>query len=330
MKEIIWYRLFLFFFTFLLYSDIIMGKKRGVIMRMMNMSEKRFDNLEPLILPNHVYNTEAKLFVLEEKNKWKKRKYVLKKLFNDSGRLFSNKLYTINELIDKSDEISIPELVLPDRLVSIYGNIVGFTMPYIENINLQTILNSYEYSNEQKIGYFKEIGEILEHMKKIRDYTSVTEFYLNDLHENNFILNKETGKINVVDLDSCKIGFNSAFAARYLNSKSPVNVVSKYRKVSSAIYNDYRILPDENTDLYCYIIIILNYLYGGNVSDLSMPEFYGYLSYLHELGVSYELIDKIALVYTEKDNENIYPYLDEFVGVIGRSHHNVYKLVRKK
>ena len=299
-------------------------------MQIMNMSEKRFNNLEPLDLPNHVYNTEAKLFLLEEKKKWEKKKYVLKKLFNDSGTVFSNKLYTINELIDKRSEIDVPELVMPEKLVAIYGNIVGFIMPYIDNIDFKTILNSYEFSNEQKIEYFKEIGEILESIKRVREFTSVNEFYLNDLHENNFVLNKETGRINVVDLDSCKIGFNSAFAARYLSYNSPVNLISKYKKVTSAIYNEPRILPDHNTDIYCYIIVILNYLSGRNVSSLSMDEFYDYLSYLHSLGISYELIDMLALVYTEHENINPYEYLDELSSVVGRSHYNVYKMLKKK
>lgn len=298
-------------------------------MQIMNMSEKRFNNLEPLDLPNHIYNTEAKLFILEEKRKWEKKKYILKKLFNDSGTVFSNKLYTINELIDKGSEINVPELVLPEKLVAVYGNIVGFIMPYIDNIDFKTVLNSFEFTNKQKIEYFKEIGEILESMKRVREFTSVNEFYINDLHENNFILNKETGRINVVDLDSCKIGFNSAFAARYLSYRSPVNLISKYRKVPSVMYNEPRILPDYNTDIYCYIVTILNYLSGINVSNLSMDDFYDYLSYLHKLGVSYELIDILALVYTEHDNINPYEYLDELASVVGRSHYNVYKLLKK-
>lgn len=297
-------------------------------MQIMNISEKRFNNLEPYILPNHIFNTEAKLFMFEDKNRWERKRYLLKKLYNDSGTVFSNKLYTINELNDKKDEIDMPELVMPEKLIAIYGNIVGFLIPYVENINFKTLLSSYDFSNKQKIDYFKEIGEILERMVRVREFTSVNEFYLNDLHEANFILNKETGKINVVDLDSCKIGFNSPFAAKYLSHNSPINDVSKYKKVNSAIFNEQRFLPNYDTDIFCYIIMILNYLYGGNVNGLTMGEFYDYLIYLHELGVSYELIDMLALVYTEHANVNPYEYLDELVNVVGKSHHNVYKLKR--
>ena len=52
--------------------------------------------------------------------------------------------------------------------------------------------------------------------------------------------------------------------------------------------------------------MLLNYLSRINVVELSIDEFYDYLEYLHSIGVSYELIDMIALIYTEHDNINIY------------------------
>lgn len=298
-------------------------------MKILNMSEKRFNSLEPFELPRDVLSTEAKLFVFEDKNRWKKEMKMLKKLHNDSGTLFSNKLYTVNELIDKSEEIDIEELVLPEKLVSIYGKIVGFTMPLIDNVNLKTVFNSMEFSNKQKIEFLKEIGEILEKMRKLREYSSVHEFYLNDLHENNFILNKQTGRINVIDIDSCKIGHNLPFPSRFLTNKSPINEIAKYKKISTAIKGA-NILPDENTDIFCYILTILNYMSGMNLNNFTIGEYYDYLSYLGELGISDELLDIFSLVYTDKDNVNPYEYIDELANVVGRSHYNVYKLKRKK
>ena len=299
-------------------------------MEILNISEKKFNTLKPFELEKNIFNGEAKLFVYEEKNKWDKQQYILKKLYNDFGTVFSNKLYTVNELIDKKRFIDIDELVMPDRIVTIDSKVVGFIMPLIENINFKTMLDSIEFSNEQKIAYFKEIGEILEKMRKVREYTSVHEFYLNDIHENNFILNKETGKINAVDLDSCKIGHNLPFVSKYLSPFSPINEFSKYRKVTSGLSVGGCILPDQNTDIFCYVITILNYLVGRNINNFKMVEFFDYLTYLHTLGVSYELIDKFALIFSNKENENPYEYLDELVNVIGKSHYNVYKLTKKK
>lgn len=295
-------------------------------MKVLNMSEKKFSELEHYELEDSIFNTEAKMLIYESKNKWLKKKYILKKLYNDSGTVFSNKLYTVNELSDNKDLINIDELILPERLVSIHGDIVGFLMPFIENINFKTVMDSNDFSIEQKIDFLKEIGEILEKMKKVRMYTRISDFYLNDIHENNFILNKETGKINVVDLDSCKINNNLVFASRYLSSFNCIDNVSKYRKIDDNISVGGMYYVDENTEYYCYIIMILNYLYGSKITELNIAEFYNYLSYLHDIGGSYELLDMFSYIYMEKDNINPYEYLDELKYIAGRSRHNVYKL----
>lgn len=298
-------------------------------MRVMNISEKKFDSLKPLELPNDILNTESELYIIEDKNKWAKRQSVLKKLYINSGTVFSNKLYTVNELIDNKDKINIDELVMPEYIVTIYGKIVGFTVPYVDNINFKHVLDSVEFTNSQKIDFFKQVGQILHKMSNVREYTSVKDFYLNDLHENNLIFNKKTGKINVVDLDSCKIGDNFPFVSKYLSPISPINEVNKYRKLNID-YIGGSFIPDENTDLFCYTVMILNYLYGGRITSLSISEYYDYLTYLHSIGVSHELVDKFSLIYTEKNNENIYEYLDELVNVIGRSNQHVYEYVKKK
>ena len=85
-------------------------------MQILNMTKKRFDSLEPLDLPNGIFNTEATMFLVPEKNKWRKKQEVLKKFFNSSGEVFSNKLYTINELIEKREMIGIDELIMPTSL----------------------------------------------------------------------------------------------------------------------------------------------------------------------------------------------------------------------
>ena len=66
-----------------------------------NISEKKLSFLEKLKLPSNVLNTESEIFIFESKNKWDKNKKVFKKLYVDEGEVFGNKLYTINEEINK-------------------------------------------------------------------------------------------------------------------------------------------------------------------------------------------------------------------------------------
>lgn len=293
-----------------------------------NISEKKLSFLEKLKLPSNVLNTESEIFIFESKNKWDKNKKVFKKLYVDEGEVFGNKLYTINEEINKKDDIAMEELILPEQLVSVKGKISGFTMPYVESINLKTILDSCEFTTKEKLLYLKQVGEILEKIKKVRVYKNVSNFYLNDLHASNFILNKQTSRINVVDMDSCRIGNNMSVPSKYLNKNAFISEVSKYKKVNNNIGGVYE--ADENTDLYCYTMMILEYLYGDKLTNLSIGDYYVYLEYLSSLGVSKELLDKLALIYSSKDNENPYEYLPSLEEFYGKTSNWAFKNARKR
>lgn len=279
-------------------------------MEIINFSTYKFRKLQKLKLHPKLLNCEAELFIIDDKNKWESDYKVLKVFFNNQDDIFSNKLFTINSLIANKDKINISELVLPEKLASINDKITGYTMPYIENTNFEILLSNFNISNKEKLTYFKQIGSILEKMKTIRNNTSIKDFYLNDLHEGNFILNHKTKKINVVDLDSCKINNNKPFAAKYL---SPISIISDI--TSKYIHNnEYRypgfIIPNENSDLYCFNVMVLNYLLQTKISKLSIEQFYVYMNYLRSIGLPYKIVDKFAKIYQCVNNENIVDDLD--------------------
>lgn len=127
-------------------------------MEVINLSSRSFKGLRTLELPNTVYNTEGKIYIYEDKDKWNKRIHLVKKLYINSGPIFSNKLATINSLVDYQDDIDMPELVYPEKLLTVNREIVGFTMPYIPSTNLKEILTSSKTPAEVKIKYLKDIG----------------------------------------------------------------------------------------------------------------------------------------------------------------------------
>ena len=312
-------------------------------METISLTKKRFESLTPYELPNYVYNTEGTLYVLPIKNRWATAFKLLKRLYLTNGKIFGNKLQTINSLIDNKEELAIDEIVFPEKIATVGGEIVGFTMPLIESINLSTALKSQEISNERKINYLKQIGEILAKMKLRRDYTSITDFYINDLHESNFIVDKND-TVKVIDIDSCKINGNGIFNSKYLSRKSFISEVYKYGKNNECNINpDYpytyhkystditgAFVPDENTDLYCYIIVILNFLYGDNIGNFTLQEFYDYLEYLQKIGINQELLSYFEKIATCSENENPYELLDCLIPYIGRSNYHVYSYNRKK
>lgn len=310
-------------------------------MQTINISKKRFESLKKYQIPNYVYNTEGTIYELPIKNKWETQIKLLKRLYLTNGLVFGNKLQTINSLIDNKNKINIEEIVFPEKIAIVDSQIVGFTMPLIESINLKQALMS-NIPNETKIAYLKQIGEILEKMRLVREYTEISEFFINDLHESNFIVDKE-GTVKAIDIDSCKINGNQAFNSKYLSSKSFINEICKYQKNNCQepskyktytkekyAYNQGLFIPDENTDIYCYIMIILNYLYGEDISKFSLQEFYEYLEYLKTIGISLELISYFEKIASNSQNENPYELLDNLIPYIERSNHKVYKCIKRK
>ena len=143
-------------------------------------------------------------------------------------------------------------------------------------------------------------------------------FYINDLHESNFIVDSNDN-VKVIDIDSCKINHNKIFNSKYLSSRSFINEIYKYGKNIDSTDTEYHkystdvsgaFIPDENTDLYCYIIVILNFLYGENTARFTLQEFYDYLSYLESIGVDKELLSYFDKIVDGSPNENPYELLD--------------------
>lgn len=274
-------------------------------MQIINMSKTKLNSLEPLILPKNVTSTECELFKYPYYGKEK----LLKKLHRTDGIIFANKLYTIGALNANKD--SMPSnFVLPESLVSINKKIEAFTMKYIKGINLSVILNNPDITYEEKIHYLKSIGRILEQMQNIRKYTNLNNFYLGDIHEDNFLVERDKQEIYIVDLDSCKIAGNKSFPGRYLTNSSLIKYNNtKYQTLlQTDDLADYKI--DENTDIYCYIIMILNYLYDGRVDRLSLDKFYDFINYLEDIKVNIELIECFNKIVVGGNNINPCNYLD--------------------
>lgn len=292
------------------------------------LSRKKFEQLQPLPLEKTIYNTEGQLFIYEEKKGWKKSPKIVKKLYINEGDVFGNKLATVTSLISRNKELSEElDVVVPEKLVVVDKNLEAFTLPYIESSNFSIVLKDRKISESQKLEYFKQIGQLFEKMGYFRQYYNLPDFFLNDVHEANFIVDHKTNQIKAVDLDSCKINNNKPFSAKYL---TPSLILSYLEPKYKPCYEEHAgyYYPDENTDLYCYCIMLLNYFFNGNISELSINEFYDYLQYLKDIGFPKEMVDIFSKLFSLENNQNPYQYIDEIPQNFMRANKNVFKHVR--
>ena len=64
----------------------------------------------------------------------------------------------------------------------------------------------------------------------------MVDFYLNDIHESNFIVNPYKKTITAVDLDSSRVCSKANFASRYLTPLALLNnVKDKYKIIEDAL-----------------------------------------------------------------------------------------------
>jgi len=299
------------------------------MMENINLNKKQFNNLKELELPKDLFVAESKLYIFPVYNGWNSITKLFKKFEINNKKLIENKLKTIKTLINFKELINIKEIVFPEKIVLIENEFAGYTMELVKSINLEQALESNEISNERKIKYFIQIGEILEKMDSVRKYTQLKDFYLNDIHENNFIIDLNTDSIRVIDIDSCKINNNLTYTigSRYLQANTIASKIPKYKQDETFVYGC-SFIPSKDTDLYCYNIMILNFLYGGGIDELTIEEVYDYLEYLLSIGVDLKLVNIFKKVLSNSPNENPYKYLNELIKFCGKAHKTVYKIRR--
>ena len=275
----------------------------GVIMEIVNMSKENIESLK--VLPLKIYNSGGDLLLFRYNNILR----VLKMLNNISIEKYQDHIAII-KLLDEYREFMPKGFVLPEFFVTEDDIIKYFAINYVSGRNLSVILRDRKVSIDDKKYYLKEIGNILHQMKDIRKNAELSNFYLGDLHEDNFMVDRQ-GILRTIDLDGGKFIGNKSPISKYLSGFSLISDcnISKYKfEMENPYFCSYMV--DENTDIYCYIIIILNYLCNGNINNMGINQFYQFINYLNDIGVDKELLNCFERIITDGDNINPYDYID--------------------
>lgn len=295
-------------------------------MEYINLSSRQIKRLAKLQLGKNVFATEAtEYFYVDQSNKKPEMK-VFKYFDDDMGKDKLERLirYDRNRIILND---AVNEFVLPEKIVKTDDINVGFTMPYIENTNLADFLQFKDVTNKTKLNYLKKIGEILNKLDSLRKYNlDFNKFALGDLHEGNFIIDNN-GDIKVIDLDSAYFGLDNELPAcgKYLftNWNLEIDVLQNKYQYTGQYYD--LVVPDKNTDIYCYYMMILNFLYKGDVCNLSLEEYYDYLYYLEKIGISKEFTEGCRRIYYNADNINPSDYVNSLERYVNKSNKMVYQ-----
>ncbi len=288
-------------------------------MEIRNFTSNQFNKLSLYELPKEVTAIESQLYFYRYLN----QDMLLKKYFRaDDSQYIGNKLLTISLLLHYKEQINIPQLILPEKLVSIDNVLSGFIMRFLKNnVNLSTLLYDKNIDMEEKIKLLKSSGKIIQAVHHVDPHIN---FFLGDIHESNFVYHYDDKTLYGVDLDGCKIGNNETYSIRYCSFNEKLYDLEQKYPMDE---NDDPI-ANYNTDWYCYATMILNTIGQGKVYKLLIDDLYDYLQYLKDCGIGTELIDYFANLYTLKKNTSPVPLLNEIPKHIERANIKVFAKVK--
>ena len=269
-----------------------------------NLSERQFKKLERLQLSDSITTTESRQFVyIENKGNIKRQKELLKIYYIDTPSNMSNKISVVSKLLENREYLDIPELVLPESLISINGDVKGIKMPLIEtNINMIFLLNNSNVKLKTKLKYLKEILTILQKLLNI--YELKDNFFLGDIQESNFIFDVEEQKIKVIDVDSSYFNGTIPFPARYLSSNKVIDTFDKKfpRDINSNLH-----IPSRETTYLEFAYMLLNVLSNYHSNRFSYDDYYRYLAQLSSNGIDKKLIYFFESLYSVEQTIDLLP-----------------------
>ncbi len=263
-------------------------------MEAINLSKWKYKHLKYYILEENVVSTEGTFYY----NPYNKKE--LLKLYDTLDKKYLEyKKDACISIINAKDIINVPELNLPKDLLYVDNEFKGIVIPKITGINSSIILSDNFVSLKSKLDILKQIGSILQ---RIKENGKDLNLSFSDVHPDNFMIDRQNTVIGI-DTDSMTIK-NYQGRINYFLHKNPW--ISKIDKYHTGIYG--LIDPDSNTDIFCFIMMILNVLSGEKIYTLSLDDYKKYLDKLDKLGINSDLLKACASLY-ENGKNNINPYL---------------------
>ena len=281
------------------------------------LKESDISKLKRYPLPG-IWNSESIIYYYKKDSDM--NSVLLKKLLITDPRIINKRVETIDKLRDS--ELSLyKELILPEDVIVVGGKKAGFTIHEVTNsITLGEYLKKTRIPNANKIETLKKVGELI---KKIQSQKQ--EFYFCDLHEYNFLIGKN-GEIFVIDLDSSSTTKTRLVIDTYLVMDSKTHKVDKYKVKKYGVQS----YPSINADNYCYNTIVLNFLAGKRLNELSYNEYFDYINYLYKSGIIPEEMREIyANHYSDKKNELVTDYIDSIPEKYERGTYRVYQALKR-
>lgn len=265
-----------------------------------NLSKLELSNLEKL--STNSTNSEGIFYFYNTSNE-KKLIKIIRDFYNRYTQIGLKNIKILKEY-NGIISLEFPEFVLPEALVYIENQFRGYIMQYINGITLSDYLNNPNIPLEEKLHTLKEIGKLLD---KLSNFKKIPyNIVLGDFHENNIIITDDY-QIRIIDLNGMCLNPEDIPNCKYLNIAVD-ELRHKGPKYEVNILGE--VTPNNDTDIFCYGMILMNFISQCEFAKLPYYEIKRYLNHLKLIGFSIEFIDCIEKLYSSNKNENPYPYIE--------------------
>lgn len=255
------------------------------------------------------FNTESKIFRYED--------YVLKYFNCEVNKYCKDRILTELDKCRKDIIEYLPEIVMPEFFFYFNEVFRGYLMKFIDGRTLNSILKDDSVSFDKKREYLIKLGEFLEKLDNVRNVNNkLNTLYLNDLHANNVIVTLDSG-LRILEPDSMSFKGVDNFPAYYLE----VPYGSKLLKLDNKYkigYNSFllsenieyeEMRPNRESDMYCYIMMVLEFICGKDIHMKGYDVYKGIIKDLRGKGLPIELYEIFMNIYSEESNQNPYRLL---------------------
>lgn len=187
----------------------------------------------------------------------------------------------------------------------------AYTMKKINGVPLEWVLRDSRI--KIKIQLLQKLGQIINKFGQIPNFPY--NLHIGDLHEGNILITTNKN-LKIIDTLSTYIenmdGLifetpNEAPHSKYLEYNKEIKkakYAKKYRKGYPNV-----IIPSKDTDIFCYIIIILNTLAQIEASMITLDALLNYLDYLENIGIDINFLNSVKTLFTTSPNINPHEYI---------------------
>lgn len=284
-------------------------------MNTINLTFEKYQNLQPFnINTRHI---EGSFYIYNNE--------LLKSFINSQTWIdnFTNDKHINLLTLEKQEKTlkQIEELLLPTNIITLNNNFIGYTMPLLTNSkSYNQILQNSKIDFQTKIELLIKLGKILEKLEKITN----DKVHIGDLHESNILLTNDY-QTKIIDIDSLSLNNGIYFPSKYIVESLILEDFSEKYKIFKKNERIEKVRYTKNTDIYCYIIIILNTLANFKMHRLLETEFFDYIDYLETIGLPYKFLNTISKIYSTGENINPYPLLETLpLEKLSEANHLVY------